>query len=96
MAVKEKNNMETVKNTKVNGSLVFKFLKYFNHNVYISNQYNKENQPYIKWNETVTKLNNMTDEQKTIIDVASKQAYKDYLKLLEDKVYPLLEEVINR
>ena len=87
--------MENTKSTKLRGDLVYNFIKDYNRDVAVYNKYHKDNAPQLDWNDTVAKLNNMTDAQVTMCNVAIKKAWKEYYKMIEKELNPIIEDVLQ-
>lgn len=84
-----------IKSIKLRGDLVYSFVKEYNRDIQVYNKYHQDNQKELDWNETVTKLNNMTDEQQTMCNVAIKKAWKEYFKVLEQELNPIIAEILK-
>lgn len=87
--------MANVKSEKVSGNLVYNFIKEHNNDVAVYNKYHEDRCEKLDWNETVTKLNKMTEAQKTMCDVAIKKAWKEYYNIIEKELHPVLEDILN-
>lgn len=87
--------MENIKSTKLKGDLVYNFVKEFNRDVAVYNKYHHDNAELLDWNETVKKLNNMTESQETMCNVAIKKAWKAYFEVIEKELNPIIEDILN-
>lgn len=87
--------MENIKSEKVKGNLVYSFIQDYNRDVAVYNKYKHDNVERLDWNNSVAKLNNMTDAQETLVNVAVKKAWKEYFKVIEKELYPVLEDILN-
>lgn len=87
--------MENTKSTKLRGDLVYNFIKEYNRDVAVYNKYHKDHAPQLDWNDTVAKLNNMPDAQVTMCNVAIKKAWKEYYKMIEKELNPIIEDVLQ-
>ena len=87
--------MENIKSTKLRGDLVYNFVKEYNRDVAVYNKYHKDNVEQLNWNDTIAKLNKMTEAQETMCNVAIKKAWKEYYKIIEKELNPVIEEILN-
>lgn len=87
--------MENIKSNKLRGDLVYNFIKEYNRDVAVYNKYKHDNVPALDWNETVNKLNNMTEAQLTMCNVAIKKAWKAYYEIIDKELTPVIEDILN-
>jgi uncharacterized FlaG/YvyC family protein len=87
--------MENIKSTKIRGDLVYNFMKSYNTDVAVYNKYHKDNIKQLDWNDTIKKLNKMTESQYTLCNVAIKKAWKEYYKIIENELNPVIEEILK-
>lgn len=87
--------MEHNKSTKLRGDLVYNFVKEYNNDIRVYNKHHEDNIPELNWNDTVAKLNEMTDAQQTMCNTAIKKAWKEYYKIIEKELNPVIEEILK-
>lgn len=87
--------MENIKSTKLRGDLVYSFVKEYNRDVAVYNKYKQDNVPQLNWNDTIAKLNAMTEEQQVQCNTAIKKAWKEYYKVIEKELNPVIEEILG-
>jgi hypothetical protein len=87
--------MENIKSEKLRGDLVYNFIKEYNRDIAVYNKYHDDHVEQLDWNDTVKKLNKMTDAQKTMCDVAIKKAWKEYYRIIEKELTPVIEDILK-
>ena len=87
--------MENIKSTKIRGDLLYSFFQEYNRDVAVYNKYHEDNIERLDWNETVTKLNKITDAEELMCKVAIKKAWKEYYRIIEQELYPILEDLLG-
>lgn len=87
--------MENIKSTKLRGDLVYNFFKDYNRDVAVYNKYHNDNVEQLNWNDSVAKLNKMSKAQETMCNVAIKKAWKEYYKIIESELNPIIEDILD-
>lgn len=87
--------MEKIKSEKLRGDLAYNFLKEYNRDVAVYNKYHKDNIEPLEWEATIAKLNSMSDAQLAMCNVAIKKAWKEYYRIIEQELNPIIEEILE-
>ena len=87
--------MGNIKSTKLRGDFVYNFINTYNKDVACYNRYHKDNVEKLNWNDTVTKLNEISDEQNTRLQATIKKAWKAYYKIIETELNAEIRDILK-